>query len=338
MEALYRDSNSAVLLNNNLGDFFKTTVGVRQGCPLSPVLFNIYLEHIMKEALHNFHTSISIGGRPLCNLRFADDIDLMGGNEAELQELTTRLEKASGAVGMEVSSEKSKILVNSHSQQAATNIMLNGRQLEEVESFKYLGSTLCKDGSSAKEIKARLGLASSAITRLNTIWNSSSISFPVKFKLYKSLVISILLYGCESWTLTADTERRIQAFEHKCFRKLLHISYKEHKTNDYVRQQVTTYVGKQEPLLATVKRRKLAWYGHVSRHESLSKTILQGTVEGKRRRGRQRKSWSDNVTEWTGCNIASLLRQAEDRELWRSLTARTSIMAPRRSSATIMGS
>ena len=130
----------------------------------------------------------------------------MGGSEAELQDLTTRLEKASGAVGMELSSEKSKILVNSHSQQAATNIMLNGQQLEEVESFKYLGSTLCKDGSSTKEIKARLGLASSAMTRLNTIWNSSSISFPVKFKLYKSLVVSILLYGCE-----LDTDCRHRA-------------------------------------------------------------------------------------------------------------------------------
>ena len=66
-------------------------------------------------------------------------------------------------------------------------------------------------------------------------------------------------------------------------RKLLRISYTEHKTNDYVKMQITLKVGPQEPLLATVKRRKLAWFGHVNRHESLSKTILQGTVEGERR-------------------------------------------------------
>ena len=330
IQALYQDATSAVLLNNNRGDFFKTTVGVRQGCLLSPVLFNIYLENIMQETLFDFHTSITIGGRPICNLRFADDIDLMGGSEAELQDLTTRLEETSTAYGMEVSAEKSKILVNSHNQQAPTNIMLNGQKLEEVDNFKYLGSNLSKDGSSTKEIKIRLDLATSAMTRLESIWKSTYISFPVKLKLFKSLVLSIFLYGCESWTLTADTERRIQAFEYKCYRRLLRISYKDHKTNDFVRQKVTIYAGRQEPLLATVRRRKLAWYGHVCRHDSLSKTILQGTVEGQRKRGRPRKSWSDNLKDWTGHNTTTLIRASEDREVWRTLTVAASTVAPRR--------
>ena len=77
IQALYEHSSSAVLLNNQLGEFFRTSVGVRQGCLLSPVLFNIFLERIMQETLADYHTSISIGGRPICNLRFADDIDLM---------------------------------------------------------------------------------------------------------------------------------------------------------------------------------------------------------------------------------------------------------------------
>ena len=141
------------------------------------------------------------------------------------------------------------------------------------------------------------------MTRLARIWRSNTISFPVKVRLYKSLVLSTLLYGCESWTLTADTERRIQSFENKCYRRMLHISYKEHRTNDYVRQTVTTHAGVQEPLLSTVKRRKLAWYGHVTRHTSLAKTILQGTEEGKRRRARQRKFWMNNIKEWAGCSF-----------------------------------
>ncbi|GFR72522.1 tenascin [Elysia marginata] len=119
---------------------------------------------------------------------------------------------------------------------------------------------------------------------------------------------SILTYGCETWTLLADTERRIQAFENKCLRKLLRISYKDHVTNESVRELVVAYVGPQEPLLATVKRRKLAWFGHVTRHDSLSKTIFQGTVEGKRRRGRQRKAWCDNIKEWTGMAMYELVR------------------------------
>ena len=96
----------------------------------------------------------------------------------------------------------------------------------------------------------------------------------------------------------------------KCLRRLLRISYLEHKTNDYVRSLVSSYVGPQEPLLTTVKRRKLAWFGHVTRHDTLSKTILQGTVEGGRRRGRQRKNWTDNVKEWTDLSIPALLTTA----------------------------
>ena len=79
------------------GEFFPTTVGVRQGCLLSPVLFNLFLEQIMLETLENRQTSISIGGRPVCNLRFADDIDLMGSSKEDLQDLTTRLDSRARA-------------------------------------------------------------------------------------------------------------------------------------------------------------------------------------------------------------------------------------------------
>ncbi|GFS15300.1 hypothetical protein ElyMa_004929100 [Elysia marginata] len=90
-----------------------------------------------------------------------------------------------------------------------------------------------------------------------------------------------------------------------------------HVTNESVRELVIAYVGPQEPLLATVKRRKLTWFGYVTRHDSLSKTILQGTVEGKRRRGRQKKAWCDNLKEWTGMAMYELVRSASDRYAWR---------------------
>ena len=328
VQALYEHSSSAVLLNNQLGEFFQTTVGVRQGCLLSPVLFNLYLERIMLDTLQDHHTSISIGGRPICNLRFADDIDLMGGSNTELQDLTNKLATTASAYGMEVSSEKSKVLVNSTSNISA-NITMNGEPLEEVTSFKYLGATLSKDGTCTAEVRIRIAIATAAMARLARVWKSN-IGFPTKFKLFRSLVISILLYGCETWTLLAETERRIQAFEMKCLRRLLRISYLEHKTNDYVRSLVSSYVGPQEPLLTTVKRRKLAWFGHVTRHDTLSKTILQGTVEGGRRRGRQRKSWTDNVKEWTDLSIPALLTTAANRTAWRKLSVSSALMSPRR--------
>ena len=97
--------------------------------------------------------------------------------------------------------------------------------------MEYLGATLSSDGSSTKEIRTWIAMATAAMARLSRIWKSNKISFHTKFRLYKSLVVSILLYGCESWTLVADTGKRLQAFENKCMRKLLQISYTEYRTN-----------------------------------------------------------------------------------------------------------
>ena len=118
-----------------------------------------------------------------------------------------------------------------------------------------------------------------AMARLNRIWQSSTISPGSKFKLCKSLVTALLFYGCSTRTLLADSEKRIQAFETKCLRKPLRICYLERKTNDWVRSMVNFLVGPQEPLLATLKRRKLAWFGLVTRHDSLSKTHPSGHRE-----------------------------------------------------------
>ena len=92
---------------------------------------------------------------------------------------------------------------------------------------------------------------STAMAILIRIWQCNTISFASKFKLYKSLVTSILLYGCETWTLLADSEKRIQAF--KCMRKFLRISCLEQKTNSWVQSKINFLVRLQEPLLATVK-------------------------------------------------------------------------------------
>lgn len=329
IQALYSSASSAVLLNCEIGEYFRTTVGVRQGCLLSPALFNLFLENIMREALHDFQSTISMGGRVVSNLRFADDIDLMGGSNQELQDLTSRLVERAGAYGMEVSSEKSKVMVNSANNTNA-QISMNGQQLEEVAAFKYLGATLTKDGRSTTEIRVRLGIATSAMAKLTTIWKSRDISFPTKIKMFRSLVLSILLYGCESWTLTAETTKRLEAFETKCYRCLLGISWADKKTNDFVRNEVNRLAGQQAPLLSLVKGRKLSWFGHITRHNALPKTILQGTLEGGRRRGRQVKCWMDNIKDWTRLDSPSLIRKAEDRAGWRRLAAQSALVSPQR--------
>ena len=118
-----------------------------------------------------------------------------------------------------------------------------------------------------------------------------------KICLIHFLVISIFLFACESWTLTAELQKRMQGMEMRCYRKILHISYKHHVTNEEVRAKIQQEIGPND-LLTIVKRRKLQWYGHVSSSSGLAKTILQGTVKSGRRQDRQRKRWED-IREWT---------------------------------------
>ena len=99
----------------------------------------------------------------------------------------------------------------------------------------------------------------------------------------------------------------------RCNRKVLRISYKDRVTNQEVRAKVQQAIRPHEDLLTIVKRRKLQWYGHVSRTSGLAKTILQGTVKGGRRQGRQRKRWEDNIREWTGLEFAKFQRAEENR-------------------------
>ena len=143
-----------------------------------------------------------------------------------------------------------------------------------------------------------------------------------------SLVTPIFLYACESWTLTAELQRRIQAVEMRCYRKILRISYKDHVTKEEVRAKIQQAIGPHEDL-TIVKRRKLQWYGHVSRSPGLGKTILQGTVKGGRRQGRQRKRWEDNIKELTGLEFGKFQGAVENRGKWRKLVAKSSVVPQR---------
>ena len=131
-------------------------------------------------------------------------------------------------------------------------------------------------------------------------------------QLMRSLDKSIFLQACESWTLTAELQRRIQAMEMRCYRKVLHISYKDHVTNEEVRAKIQQAIGPHEDL-TMVKRRKLQRYGHVSRSTGLAKTILQGTVKGERR---QRKRWEDNITAWSSAGPRGQWKTGKNGENW----------------------
>ena len=326
IKQLYTKANSAVLVQGTVGDWFHTSVGVRQGCLLSPTLFNIFLERIMTDALEDHQGTVSIGGQTVTNLRFADDIDGLAGGEEELASLVNRLDTTSSRYGMEISAEKTKLMTNSTTP-IERKITVSGQELQTVTQFKYLGAILSEEGSKT-EVLARTAQTVATVAKLKPIWRDKNISLQSKVKLLHALILSIFLYACESWTLTAELQRKIQAVEMRCFRRLLGMLYTDHITNEEVRRTISRHVKHYEDLLTTVKKRKLKWYGHVTRSSTLSKTILQGTVQGKRRRGRQRKKWADNITNWTAKTFAETQALAHDRKRWRQLVYRSSMQCP----------
>ena len=169
---------------------------------------------------------------------------------------------------MKISAKKTKLMTNS----------ANGIQSERDKgkrAFKYHGAVVSDDGSKP-EVLSRIAQATAAYTKLKPIWSDNKISLGSKVKLMCSFVISIFLNACESWTLTAELEKRMQAFEMRCYRMLLIISYKDHVTYEEVRRKIQAAIGENVQLLALVKKRKLRWFGHVSRSSGLAKITLQG--------------------------------------------------------------
>ena len=315
---LYNKATSTVLFNSSTGDWFRTTVGVREECVLSPTLFNIFLGRIKTDALEDHEGTVITGGRTIINLRFADDIDSVAGEEEKMAKLVERLDKASTAHGMEISAEKTKLMTN-NTGGINTEIKVSGQTLETVTSFKYLGSVITDEGSKP-EILSRIAQTTVALTKLKPVWNDRSISLSSQMRLMRSLVTPIFPYVCESWTLIAELKRIIHAMEMRCYRKMLLISHKDYVSNEEVRAEIQQAIGPHEDLLTVVKRRELQWYCHVSRSSGLVKTVLQGTVKGGRRQGRHRKRWEDNIKEWT-----------ENREKWRKLVVKSSVEAERQS-------
>ena len=139
------------------------------------------------------------------------------------------------------------------------------------------------------------------MAKLKPIWRDRNINLNTKLKLLRFLIMSIFLYAYETWTLTEDLQRKIQAVEMRCFRQILGISYLDYITNEEVLSNIRQSTDSFEDLLTTVKKRKLKWYGHVTRADGLSKTILQGTVPGSLEEEETGRRRNGPITSRSGC-------------------------------------
>ena len=263
----------------------------------------------MTDAWEGHEGTVSIRSRTITNLHFADDIDSLAGEEEELAKFVEHLNRASTVSRFEISAEKTKLMTNNTSG-INTEMNVNGQKLETVTSFKYLGSVISDEGSKP-EILSRTAQTTAASTRLNQFGVTGVFLSVPRYDWCAPLSI---LYACESWTLTAELQTRILAMEMRCYRKVLGFLYTDHITNEEVHAKIQQAIDPHEDLLTMVKRRKLQWYGHVSRSSSLARTILQGTVKGGRRQSRQKKRWEDSTREWTDLEFAKSQRAVENRE------------------------
>ena len=184
------------------------------------------------ETLDDHEGSVSIGGPLITNFRFAYDIVVNAEEEEEPGILENCLDTTTTWYKMGIGPDKTKVMTNNPNS-FPREIKIKGQRLEAVENFKYPGAFISNEGSKS-EILSRITQTAAALSRLKIIWRDKNISLASKVKLMRTLIISTFLYGRQSWTLTAELERRIQALEIRCYRRLLNISYQDHVTNEEV--------------------------------------------------------------------------------------------------------
>ena len=315
LRGLYEDQIAVIRTEYGDTDRFKIRKGVRQGCILSPVLFNMYAERIMRQAgMDEAEEGIKIAGRIMNNLRYADDTTLLAGKKTDLVELIRRLKSESEKAGLYFNIKKTKIM----STEEEDSFEIDGEEIETVTSFTFLGSVIEKEGKCDMEINRRVAIGKAAMNGLEKIWKDKHVSIDTKKRLVKALIIPTVTYGSETWTMTKKMKKKINACEMWIWRKMQRISWMEKRTNDWVRMDIG--IEKEETLQQTVLRAKLRFFGHVMRSDGLEKEMMLAYGEGRRKQGRPRKKWMDEIHETTGMNLAELRDATADRRKWRGLT------------------
>ena len=184
------------------------------------------------------------------------------GSEQELENLVKHLDRSSTAYGMEINANKTKLMNSSNGIQR--DITANGEKLKTVKKFKYLGAIFLDEGFKPK-VLARIAMTAATLTKLDIVWKDKAIKLSSMIRLMRSLVNSVFLYACETLDPNSRVREKGPGFEMRCFRRLIGISYKNHITNEEVRNRIKQASGLCEDLLSTIKRRKLIWFGHMIR-------------------------------------------------------------------------
>ena len=206
---LYAGQEATVRTGHGTTDWFQIGKGVLQGCILSPCLFNLYADCIMRKAgLEEAQAGITTARRNINNLKYADDTTLMAESEEELKSLLMKVKEESEKVGLELNIQETKIMASG----PITSWQIDGETVGTVTDFIFWGFIITADGDCSHEIKRHLLLGRKVMTNLDSILQRR-ITLSTKVRLVKAMVFPVVRYGCESWTMKKAERQRIDAFE-----------------------------------------------------------------------------------------------------------------------------
>ncbi|BHF75571.1 hypothetical protein SprV_0501866700 [Sparganum proliferum] len=272
IKAYYRSTTARVLVRNNLSQPFGIRSGVRQGCILSPILFNYAIDWILGRALRDSDGVEFAPRHRLTDLDYADDIALLASSFGDLQSMVSRVNEVAKSVGLSINAGKTKVFSSCIPDQKAP-LGIDGCQLEEVDSFKYLGARLLPNGQSKDDIVSRIDATRWVFSSLRKcLWNRRDLSIATKIHVYRASVRSVLLYGCECWALRVEDERKLEVFDHHCLRIILRVKFTDFVSNETVRARCDNIAR----ITQAIQERRLRWFGHVLRRppQELSVTAL----------------------------------------------------------------
>ena len=236
---LYAGQEATIRTGHGTTDWFQIGKGVRQGCILSPCLFNLYAEYIMRNTgLEEAQAGIKIAGRNINSLRYADDTTIMAESKEDLKSLLMKVKEESGKVGLKLNIQKTKIMASG----PITSWEIGGETMETVADFIFLGSKITADGDCSHEIKRCLLLGRKLMTNLDSILKSREITLPTKVCLVKAMIFPVVMYGCESWIIKKAEHRRIDAFELWCWRRLLRVPWPARRSNQSMLKEISLVV------------------------------------------------------------------------------------------------